>query len=143
MMIISLVVGLPIFIFGSNVVTFLYGIDYQPAGYLLSLMAIRLFFANYGVARGVFILNENLFKFSMTTMIIGTIVNVGLNLLLIPQYKAVGAIWATIVSFTVTIFLIDFLYPKTRYNAKLMMKSMIKFYDLKGEIYGLSKNGDS
>ena len=48
----------------------------------------RLLFANMGIARGVFILTENLMKFSMITMAIGTLVNVVLNYLWIPDYGA-------------------------------------------------------
>ncbi len=90
----------------------LFGIEYQSAGILLALMSSRLFFTNMGVARGTFILTENLMKFSLMTTILGTIANIGLNYLWIREYGAVGAIIATIISFGVTIFLIDILYIK-------------------------------
>jgi O-antigen/teichoic acid export membrane protein len=125
-----LITSMPIFLFSKQVVVFLYGIAYEPAGILLSLMAIRLFFTNTGVARGAFINIENLFKFSLITMTFGAIVNVGLNYYLIPLYQSQGAIVATIISFFVTGFLIDFIYIKTRENVKLQMLGMLTFYKI-------------
>ena len=125
-----LVLAIPIFIFAEPIIVLLFGIEYQPAGVLLALLSIRLFFANMGVARGTYIVTENLMKFSMLTMILGTIVNIYLNYVLIPNYGARGAIVATIVSFFTTIYLVDIFYSKTRHNVILQVKSIITFYKL-------------
>jgi O-antigen/teichoic acid export membrane protein len=128
--ILFLVTAIPIYIFAEKLVVLLFGEAYQPAGVLLALMSIRLFFANMGVARGVYILTENLMKFSLVTMILGTATNIILNYLWIPEYGGKGAVVATIFSFTVTIFLIDILYSKTRNNALLKIKSIFTFYKI-------------
>ncbi|CUS92988.1 flippase [Candidatus Kryptobacter tengchongensis] len=125
-----LLTAIPIFLASEKIVVALYGFAYQPSGVLLSLMAVRLFFANTGVARGAFINIENLFRFSLFTMASGTLINVFLNYYLIPSYKSQGAIFATIVSFSITTFLIDFIYSKTRENVKLQMKAIFTFYKL-------------
>jgi O-antigen/teichoic acid export membrane protein len=125
-----LVIAIPIFIFAEPIIVLLFGIEYQPAGVLLALLSIRLFFANMGVARGTYILTENLMKFSMLTMILGTIVNIYLNYVMIPYYGARGAIGATIVSFFTTIYLVDIFYSKTRHNVILQVKSIFTFYKL-------------
>ena len=83
-----------------------------------------------GVVRGTYIVTENLMKFSMLTMILGTIVNIYLNYVLIPYYGSRGAIVATIVSFFTTIFLVDIFYSKTRHNVILQVKSIITLYKL-------------
>lgn len=125
-----LLVAIPIFLFSEKIVVMLYGVAYQPAGFLLSLMAIRLFFANTGIARGAFINIENLFKFSLITMTFGAIINVTLNYYLIPIYQSQGAIVATIVSFFLTVFVIDFFYKRTRANVKLQLIGMLTCYKL-------------
>ena len=125
-----LITSIPIFLFSEMIIVLLYGAAYQPAGILLSLMAIRLFFTNTGVARGAFMNIENLFKFSLITMTFGAIVNVVLNYYLIPLYQSQGAIVATIFSFFVTSFLIDFLYIKTRENVILQIYGMLTFYKI-------------
>ena len=125
-----LVFAIPIFLFSEKIVVILFGIEYQPAAVLLAILSIRLFFANMGVARGVYLLSENLMRFSLVTMILGTLVNVLLNYLWIRAYGAKGAIVATIFSFTVTIFLIDIFYSKTRRNVLLQFKSIFTFFKL-------------
>ena len=128
--IVFLVVATPIYLFSSQIILFLYGSAYQSAGVLLSLMAFRLFFTNMGVARSLYILTENLFKFSLITMIVGTIANIVLNYIWIPKYGAKGSIIATIISFFITTFLLDIFYAKTTKNARLMLLSILTFYKI-------------
>lgn len=125
MMILFLIVALPIYLYGSQVVVFLYKEAYAPAGQLFSLMAIRLFFANYGVVRSAYLMTENLMTYSMITLLVGTLVNIMLNFLWIPTYHSIGAIWASITSFFVTTFVLDFFFYKTRDNCKMMIKSIL------------------
>ena len=122
--------AIPIFFFSEKIVVLLFGEAYQPAGLLLALLAVRLFFTNMGVARGAYMLSENLMKFSMLTMTLGTIVNVILNYLWIPDYGAKGAIVATIISFAVTIYVVDIFYSKTQQNVFLQLKSIFTFYKI-------------
>jgi O-antigen/teichoic acid export membrane protein len=126
-----LVIAVPIYFFADEIIGILFGSEYMPAAILLSIMSIRLLFANMGAARSSFILIENLTKFSLLTMTIGTVVNIGLNLLWIPKYEAIGSIYATIVSFTVTIFIIDFFHKKARWNMMVMLKAMLTFFKIR------------
>ncbi len=126
-----LLIAVPIFLFAENVITLLYGVEYQAAGYLLSLFALRLFFSNMGVGKSVFIINESLFKYSLLTVVIGAVVNIGLNYLFIPLYGAVGSIVASMISFTASIFIVDLFFEKTRLNQKLMFQGMFSFWKLK------------
>jgi len=61
-------------------------------------------------------------------MILGTITNIVLNYVWIPQYGAKGAIIATICSFFVTTFAVDIFYYKTRENVICQLKSIFTFY---------------
>jgi O-antigen/teichoic acid export membrane protein len=126
-----LVVGVPIFLFAEDIITFLYGVEFQPAGYLLSLFALRLFFSNMGVGKSVFIVNESLFKYSLLTVVIGAIANVLLNYMLIPLYASKGSILSSMLSFVISIFLVDLFFTKTRQNQQLMWKGIFSFWKLK------------
>lgn len=126
-----LIVALPIYFFAERVITLLYGLEYQAAGYLLSLFALRLFFSNMGVGKSVFIINESLFKYSLLTVVIGAISNIALNYFLIPHYASVGSVIASMISFTVSIFLVDVFFKKTRENQQLMFKGISTFWKLK------------
>jgi O-antigen/teichoic acid export membrane protein len=133
MFILFLVVAIPLFFFASPIVILLFGDAYSEAGILLQLLMVRLFFSNFGVARSVFITNEKLFRYAMLTAVAGTVVNVSANWILIPEYGSKGAIVATIISFAVTTFVIDFFYVKTRKNTISMFKGMLNFWNFRNE----------
>lgn len=117
--------ALPLIIFSYPIITLLFGPDYLAASPILALMAVRLVFGHFGVARSIYLLNEGLLKYSAITMIVGTVLNVILNYLFIPEYGGIGATAASLISFAVTIFVIDIFYQKTRINAMIMLKSAI------------------
>ena len=126
-----LAIGVPIYFFAEKVITVLYGVEYQSAGYLLSLFAVRLFFSNMGVGKSVFIINESLFRYSLVTVVIGAITNIALNYYLIPLHGSVGSIMASMLSFTMSIFLVDLFFQKTRENQRLMFRGIFSFWKLK------------
>lgn len=120
---IFLLQGLPLFFLGSPLMITLYGKPFAESGILLSLLAFRVFFVNYGVARSVYITNESIFTHSLISAVAGSVANVVANYLIIPTWGAQGAIAATLLSFTVTIFVMDVLFAKTRENFFLMINS--------------------
>lgn len=130
MFLIFLITSVPLYFLAEPLIVLLYGEEFRPAGYLLSLFAIRLFFTNMGVAKTSFITNESLFKYALTTAVVGATLNITMNYFLIPEFKSVGAIWATIGSFLVSIFLMDLLFKKTRANFKWMLLGIATFWKL-------------
>jgi O-antigen/teichoic acid export membrane protein len=125
------IVAIPIYFLAEDVITLLYGVEFRPAGYLLSLFALRLFFSNMGVGKSVFIVNESLFKYSLLTVIIGAIANIAFNYILIPRYASSGSILASMLSFVVSIFLVDLFFERPRQNLTLMVKGILSFWKLK------------
>lgn len=126
-----LLMAIPIYFFSEQVISWLYGAEYQAAGFLLSLFALRLFFTNMGVGKSIFIVNESLFRYSLVTVLIGASSNILLNFILIPRYGTIGAITASMISFTISIFIVDLFFVKARENLKLMMKGIMSFWKLK------------
>jgi len=131
MFLVFLLMSIPLYFFAEPLIVLLFGKEYQEAGYLLSLFALRLFFYNMGVGKSAFIVNESLFRYSLITITLGAASNIALNYFLIPIYGAVGAVISSMLSFVVSIFLVDFFYAKTRENQKLMFKGMATFWNLK------------
>lgn len=128
--IVAIFIATPIAILSPWIIRLLFGDAYMPAAVIMSIMTIRLFFGHMGVARSIYLLNENLLKFSSLTMILGTVTNIILNYIMIPVYSGVGATIASLVSFFVTIFLIDIFYLKTRSNAIIMAKSIFTSFTI-------------
>jgi O-antigen/teichoic acid export membrane protein len=126
-----LVTAIPIYFFAEGLITFLYGVEYASAGYLLSLFALRLFFSNMGVGKSAFIVNESLFRYSLLTVIIGAGANITLNYFLIPRLGLVGSVIASMISFTISIFFVDLFFQKTRENQVRMFKGIFTFWKIK------------
>jgi O-antigen/teichoic acid export membrane protein len=129
-----LAMAIPIYFFSEDVISWLYGAEYQAAGFLLSLFALRLFFSNMGVGKSIFIVNESMFTYSLLTVVIGAASNILLNFFLIPRYGTVGAVGASMISFTISIFIVDLFFKKALRNLKLMMRGILTFWKLKEAI---------
>ena len=99
------VIVIPLALLAPLVVTTLFGADYAEAGDILRVHIWAFVFVSLGVARSRWLMAENMIRFSMIATILGTIVNVGLNYWLIPQYAGLGAAWATLISYAVSAYL--------------------------------------
>jgi O-antigen/teichoic acid export membrane protein len=120
-----LTTGLPLALLGPIVMRVLYGAAYDQAATLLPWLALRLLFTNFGTARAVFITNEGLFRFAFFTAVAGAVVNIALNLLLVPRWHAHGAIAASLVSFAVTTFAFEWMNRRARLNLVLMGRAVL------------------
>lgn len=130
MTIVTLGIGAPIALFSDGIVHILYGPAFSSVSALLALMIWQRLFSNFGVARSVFISAENMFRHALLCSISGSVVNILLNYVLIPRWGITGSILATYVSFTVTIFVIDALVPRSRPNFRAMITGLTTFYKL-------------
>jgi polysaccharide transporter, PST family len=83
-----------------TIIWVLYGKQFLPAASLLAILIwseIAVFFATVVVNA---LIAGNLQRLLPLPTLLGAIVNVALNLVLIPRYGATGAAWATVVSYT-------------------------------------------
>jgi O-antigen/teichoic acid export membrane protein len=72
-----------------------------------------------------------MFKHALAAAIAGSLVNILLNYWLIPIYASAGAIVAGIVSFFVTVFVVDIFSPRARVNLTIMTKAVISPWKLR------------
>jgi O-antigen/teichoic acid export membrane protein len=125
MFLLFVAVALPLGILGPLMVVLLYGAPYAGAAALLPWLSLRLLLTNLGMARGVFVTNEGTFRFALLTGILGAFTNLGLNLLLVPAWGSLGAVAASLVSFSITIFAFEAFHPRMRLNLFIMAKAVL------------------
>ena len=95
---ISLPVAILVSIFANQIIHILYGNPYQGAGILLSIHIWSGIFVFLGSASSQFLLAEGFTLISFSRTAFGALVNVLLNLWLIPIYGALGASIATLIA---------------------------------------------
>jgi len=94
----SLLLAVAVMLFGSQVVTLLYGEAYSPAIGILNIYIWSVMTIALTSALGRWMLVENLQLILMLAGAVGVMVNIGLNYLFIRRYGLNGAALATIIS---------------------------------------------
>ncbi len=121
----SLPMGLFITVFAEQGIRFLYGESYSAAVAPLRIVAWYVAFSHLGVARDIWVICEGLQRHLPKLYIGSAVINVMLNILLIPPLGAVGAAAATLITQVSTILVMPLLIPPMRPNLKLMLKAIL------------------
>ena len=112
--------------FLSNaIVVFLYGAAYQNAGSVLAIHIWAGVFVSLGVVSSSWLINENMQRVTLYRTLSGAIVNVVLNLVLIPIYGLLGAAIATVISYTIAGLLFDLFNKKTRIMFRMKVNAIL------------------
>lgn len=120
----SVGVALPMTFLSTPIVTLLFGEPYAASGPVLAIHTWASIFVFLGVASGQWFLAENRQVLSFQRTALGAVVNVILNVLLIPKFGAVGAAVATLISQVTAAFLFDAVQPITRGMFLMKIKSI-------------------
>ena len=120
---ISVPVAILISLSANILINLLYGEQYAGAGDMLSIHIWSGIFVFLGSASSQYLLAEGFTMISFARTAVGAIVNVVLNLWLIPLYGGWGASVATLIAYGVSTFFVLF-FPHTRQQGILMLKSL-------------------
>jgi len=127
---ISIVVSILYVIFAEYFVVLLFGDEYVESVQIVVIYIWSIVFVFLSNGSWGFYLNENLEKFSSIRLIVGAVINIVLNIYFIKIYGLLGAAYATIISYSISGYLINFIFKKTRINFYLQTKAFINFFNL-------------
>lgn len=96
-------IAVPVTVFSEDLVRILLGQEYIASASILTIHIWAGIAVFLGVASSQFLVAENLTKLSFYRTLIGMIMNVILNIILIPKYGIIGAAVATLISYTVAV----------------------------------------
>ena len=112
--------------FGSRpLIVMLFGDNYLESGSILAVHIWASIFVFTGVATSGWFIAENLTYLSLYRTLAGAVINVLLNIFLIPIYGGIGAAIATIVAQAVASFLSNGMSPKTWKLFRIQLKSLL------------------
>lgn len=110
----AIAVALPMTFLSTTIVTLLFGDAYAQAGSVLAIHIWAAVFVFLGVASGKWFLAENRQILSLQRTVFGAIANIIINLLMIPKFGALGAAWATVLSYAIAAMFADLAQSETR-----------------------------
>ena len=124
---ISLAVSIPMTFLSNNIVLIMFGSEYAAAGSILAVHIWASIFVSMGVATSPWFIAEGLNHVSLGKTLLGAVLNVVLNLFLIPLYAGIGAAYATIISQAASTFLANAIDRRSRKLFKVQVRSLLPF----------------
>lgn len=121
---VSCAVSVAFIIFGDFGVKLLYGEEYLPASDVLKVVSWYTAFSYLGVARNAWIVSEGKQKYLKYIYGCAAVLNILMNLALIPLMGTIGAALATLITQILTSIVLPVLFKELRPNAKLMLEAI-------------------
>lgn len=118
-------VALPITFFSTRIIEVLFSAAYADAGPLLAILIWSVVFTSFGAARHQMIVAKNWTRVDLASIALGCALNIFMNLLLIPEYGAKGAVIATFISFWFSTHGSCFLFKPLRGTGWMITKAML------------------
>jgi PST family polysaccharide transporter len=119
------IIGSGVALASHFIVRILYSTSYSGAAPVLAVHVWASVFVFLGVAQSPWDLSKNLMKLGLYRTVAGAIINVAMNLYLIPRYSAMGAAIATVVSYAIAAVFANAFSAQTRHIFIMQLKSFI------------------
>lgn len=124
MALLAYIVVLPMTFLADPIINLLFGGDYSQSVPILQLHIWAFLFVTLGVARGRWLIAENMTRFAMLAALLGAASNVVINYVLIPEHGGGGAAVATLFSQFAAVYLSCLIHSKTRSLMVRLSKSI-------------------
>lgn len=98
----------------ASIISLLYGRQFAAAAPLLAVLIWSEGSIFFGAVVGNAMVARNLQKYLLVPTAAGALSNVALNSYLIPRYAALGAAWATLISYSLAWFVVLLVFRQTR-----------------------------
>lgn len=121
----ALALALPMTFLSDIVVYWVFGAQYAEAAPILSIHIWTTLFVFWGVIGESWYINEGLTKLSLGRTLASAVLNICLNLLLIPLYSGIGAAVSTLISYACSAWLFGLLSARTRPLFLLQTRSLL------------------
>jgi len=125
MVILALALAIPMTFLSDRFITLLFGSAYEMSGPVLAVHIWAGLFVFLGLASGKWFIIEGLQKYSFYRTLSGALVNIGLNLIMIPKFGIIGAAWATVISQACANVIFNIFNRKTRIVFFIQAKSFL------------------
>lgn len=122
--ILAVAVAIPLTVLSDWIINILFGATYEAAGIVLAMHAWSLVFVFLGVVSSRWFVAEGRQTLNLQRTLLGAVVNIFLNLLLIPSYGLIGAAFASVIAHSVAAFFSDLFNVHTRSLFKMKLAAL-------------------
>lgn len=120
----GIAVGVGGTIAGPFLTRMLYGPEYAESGTILSVLCWSGVFVSWGLIRSAAITAQGDFGFALAYTFSGAVLNLTLNLVMIPRFGPIGAAIALLASHATCSTLLSVLHPPLRWTLEMQMRSL-------------------
>lgn len=122
---IGIAVAVTFTIFSRPIVLALYGPRFAPSAAVLSIHTWAGVLVSLGICSNMWLINEGYLKYSMYQTVVGALVNVALNLFLIPRLGIIGAALASCAAQLASVMATVAVLPKARRLVRLQLAAFL------------------
>ncbi|WP_341237993.1 flippase [uncultured Limnobacter sp.] len=112
--IVSILVGLLVGGYSTEIILFLFGEEYRASASVLSIHVWSSVFVFSGILGGRWLVAMDMQKVLLLSTLIGVVSNIVMNYLMIPVYGVEGAAWSTLVAQFISAILVNCVHPVSR-----------------------------
>jgi len=127
---IAIIISIIIFSFSNQIVLYTFGEEYEKSIYLLQLYIWSIIFVFLNNGSWKWYIAENLQYLATIRLLIGAIINIILNYYWIEEYGLIGAVYATLISYSIATYFGNLIFRKTRVNFRLQTGAIFSFYKI-------------
>lgn len=118
-------IAIPVWLSGEWIITFFLGAEYQSSADILRIHIWSLFFLFMMEALKKWYVIENKLRSFLKLTFTAVLVNVGLNLWLIPAHAGIGAAWATVAAYSAAGSWLLLFFRDARPGGKLIISGIL------------------
>jgi O-antigen/teichoic acid export membrane protein len=122
---------LPMTFLSDRLIVMVFGAPYEAAGQILMVHIWASIFVFWGVASSKWFLVEKLQVLALINTASGAALNLLLNYKLIPAFGVMGAAYATLISYAVAGYFMNFMFAKSRENFYMLSSSVLQIWKTK------------
>lgn len=114
LIVVAIFIALVVTLGSERLIQFVFGLQYLGASEILTIHIWSAVFVFIGLAATIWMIANGHSKFSLFQTVLGAALNVLLNFILIPKLGAVGAAWATLISYAFVNYFINAFFGFSR-----------------------------
>ncbi|HWK24493.1 MAG TPA: flippase [Ureibacillus sp.] len=122
---IGIAASVAISVLSKPIILVIYGSQFAEAINVLIILIWSRIFSLIGTTRAIWLTIEDLGKFQVSFVALGAVVNIVLNIMLIPHFGAIGAAIATLLAEVISTFIALLFFKQTRPLFKLIVEAFL------------------